>query len=116
MAQAEPRADADGPLAGGDEAPGHEVDGADVVGVEGVAQAQGVGKDGSGDEHGIEVQDYTDDDPYDDVDRYEEQDLPYYGRWEGTEGLRHRQVDVRPGQGEAGHDRPVFADSGPGYF
>lgn len=42
VAQAKPCADADGALAGRDEAAGHKVDGADVVGVEGMAQAKGV--------------------------------------------------------------------------
>lgn len=68
MAQAEPGADADGALAGRDEAPCHEVDGADVVGIEGVAQAQGVRQDGGGDKHWVEVQDDAYGDPYDDVD------------------------------------------------
>jgi hypothetical protein len=41
VAQAEKGADGDGALAGGDEAAGGQVDGGDVVCVEGVAEAEG---------------------------------------------------------------------------
>lgn len=106
VAQAEPRADADGPLAGGDEAPGHQVDGADVVGVEGVPQAQGVGQHGGGDEQREEVQDDAHGGPHDGVGGDEEQYLPCDRRGEGPEGFGERQgpeVDVQPGEGETGH-------------
>lgn len=116
VAEAEPGADADGALAGRDEAAGHEVDRADVVGIEGMAQAEGVGQDGGGYQHRVEVQDDADGHPYDDVDGDEQENLPYHRRREGTEGLRQGQVDVRPGQGEAGHGGPVFADRRPGCF
>ena len=50
MAEGEPRPDGDGPLARRDEAPCHEVDGGDVVGVEGVAEPERVGEGGGGEE------------------------------------------------------------------
>lgn len=116
MAQTKPCADADGTLAGRDQAAGHEVDGADVVGIEGMAQTKGVRQDGGGDEHRVEVQDDADDHPYDDVDGDEKEDLPYHGRRKSTERFRQWQVDVRPGQGEAGHDGPVFVGGRPGMI
>lgn len=95
VAQAEPGADADGALAGGDQAAGHEVDGGDVVGVEGVAEAQGVGEDGGGDELGVKVQEDADDGPEDEVDGDEGRDLDSDGPGEGaysTEALRRREA------------------------
>lgn len=62
------------PLPGSDEPPGHEVDGGDVVGVQGMAQAEDVREGGGRDEAGVEVQHDGSDGPYDGVDADEEED------------------------------------------
>lgn len=60
------------------------------------------------------MQDDADGHPYDDVHGNEQKNLPYHGRRKSTERLRQWQVDVRPGQGEAGHDGPGIAGGRPG--
>lgn len=74
VAEGEEGADGDGPLAGSDEAPGGEVDGGDVVGVEGVAKAEDVGKGGRADEGGMAGEGPGDDGPGDEVDEEDEGD------------------------------------------
>ena len=53
MAETEPRPHGDGFRARRDEAAGHEVDGGDVVCVQGVAEAEGIGEHGGGGEEGV---------------------------------------------------------------
>lgn len=99
MAQAKPRPDTNRALARGDQAPGHEVDGADVVGIEGMAEAEGVGEDGGGNERGVEAEDDPDGSPDQQVDDDEAEDLPHDGRREAPEDFR----DGETGDGKAGH-------------
>lgn len=55
MTQGEEGSHCNRPLTGSDEAAGHEVDGGDVVCVEGVAEAEDVGEGCGGDERGVKV-------------------------------------------------------------
>lgn len=63
MPETEEGADGDGFGARGDEPPCHEIDGRNVVRVEGVAEAEGVGEEGRSDEGGVRVQDDANDGP-----------------------------------------------------
>ncbi|POR32806.1 Uncharacterized protein TPAR_06978, partial [Tolypocladium paradoxum] len=74
VAEREEGADGRGPLARGDEAPGHEVDGGDVVRVEGVTEPERVGEGGGRDEGRVEAQDDGDGGPDDGVDGDEQGD------------------------------------------
>lgn len=101
MAEREVGADSDGGLVGGDEPSGEEVDGRDVVGVEGVAEAEGVGEDGGGEEVRVEglrglaggwdhagmntYEGDADTGPNNDVDGNEKEDDANYGRGESPE-------------------------------
>lgn len=83
----------------GDESARHEVDGGDVVGVEGVSESQGVGQDGGRDHFGEVVQGYSDAGPDEAVDEDEEGD-EVQGR-AGDVGEGWREPDM--GKLEAGH-------------
>lgn len=74
MAEREKGADRGGALARGDEAPRHEVNGGDVVGVERMAQAERVGQRGGGDELGVKVQHDAAGGPDEGVDEDEHRD------------------------------------------
>ena len=56
MTETEECADGDWPLASSYQATCHEVDGGDVVGVEGVAEAERVGQGGGAEEVGVGVE------------------------------------------------------------
>lgn len=99
MPQAKPRAHAHGPLARRNQAPRHEVDGADVVGVERVAQPERVGQDCGGDEGGEEAEYHADGGPDDQVDGDENGDLACDGGGEAVEDFR----DGEAGDGGAAH-------------
>ena len=86
MAEAEERAHRHGPLARRDEPARHEVDGGDVVGVEGVAEAERVGERAGGDEVGVrQGQDEGAHQPDYEVDQDEEQDDEQGAEREGAE-------------------------------
>lgn len=57
MPETKPRADCDGVLTGRDQAPGHQVDGSDVIGVQRVPESECVGEDGGAGEVGVVVDD-----------------------------------------------------------
>lgn len=94
VAQAEPGADADGALARGNQTAGHEVDGRNVVGVKGVAEAQGVGEDSRRDEPGVKAQDGAHDGPDDEVDGDEGRDLERDGPRQGAQSTEARHRDL----------------------
>lgn len=74
VSEAEECAYGGGALAERHQTPGHEVDGGDVVCVEGVAEAEGVGEGCGGYEGRVVVEDDGDACPYDEVDGDEEGD------------------------------------------
>ncbi|KDN60261.1 hypothetical protein CSUB01_07716 [Colletotrichum sublineola] len=108
VAQREECTDCDWTLARGNEAPGHEVDGGDVVSVEGVAEAEDEGEGGGGDEGWVKVQQNAGDDP----DEY------VCGNEEGNDADRRRGKDAEAlweGQGGEGDAEPRHGDDGCGF-
>lgn len=99
MSQAEKGADGYGSLTGSNQAARHQVDGADVVGVEGVAEAKGVGEHGGRDHFGEVVQGDADAGPDEAVDEDEEGDEVEGGA--GDVGERWWEPEM--GEFEAGH-------------
>lgn len=99
MAQAEEGADGHGLLAAGDQAARHQVDGGDVVGVEGVAESEGIGQHRGRDHLGEVVQGDADAGPDEAVDEDEEGDEVQGGAGDVGEGWREPDV----GDAEAAH-------------
>lgn len=74
VAKGEEHADCHGLLAGGDEAAGHQVDGRDVVCVQSMAKAKGVGQDGRGDERRVKMKNNANSNPDNRIDKGDQED------------------------------------------
>lgn len=83
MAKTEPRTNGDGTAArvAGEETASHQVDGGDVVSVEGVAEAERVGEGGGGHEGAMGVEDDAADGPDKAVDQGDEGNDQEGGQW-----------------------------------
>ncbi|TFA98174.1 hypothetical protein CCMA1212_010021 [Trichoderma ghanense] len=108
VAEREKGAHGGGPLSGRDEPPRHEVNGRDVVRVQGMAQAEGVGERRGRDEGRVEVQDDADGDPDEGVDGDEDGDDADAVGGEAMEELWRGEVE--------GHAGGAGSGQGPGSW
>jgi len=92
MPETEERPDRNKALAFRDETTGSQIDGSDVICVQSMAETEGVGEDGGGEELGVIVEEDGGDGPDDEVDGDEEVDEAEGGLGDG--GERRWKLDV----------------------